>query len=102
MQAVSRSVSGPLDIETARHALEMLDGLLAVSNSRQSQIAPAGTGQDDMLRRILSIEPDVRNDTLERFVAHRWRPVFRSLRIMADADDLADTTLNVGRVLLDQ
>lgn len=102
MQAVNNSVSGPLDVETARHALEMLDGLLAVSNSRQSQAVPTGTGQDDVLRRILSVEPDVRNDTLERFVAHRWRRVFRSLRVMADADDLTDTTLNVGRTLLDQ
>ena len=102
MQAVNNSVSGPLDVETAKHALDMLDGLLAVSNSRQSQIAPTGTGQDDVLRRILSVEPDVRNDTLERFVAHRWRRVFRSLRVMADADELTDTTLNVGRALLDQ
>ena len=102
MQAVNRSVSGPLDIETARHALEMLDGLLAVSNSRQNQIAPTGTGQDDLLRRILSVEPAVRNETLERFVAHRWRRVYRSLRLMADANDLTDTTLNIGRTLLDQ
>lgn len=102
MQSVNNAVSGPLDVETARHALEMLDGLLAVSNSRQNQAVPTGTGQDDTLRRILSVEPDVRNDTLERFVAHRWRRVFRSLRLMADADDLTDTTLNVGRPLLDQ
>ena len=102
MHAVNNSVSGPLDVETARHALEMLDGLLAVSSSRQSQAMPTGTGQDDMLRRILSVEPDVRNDTLERFVAHRWRRVFRSLRVMADAEDLTDTTLNIGRALLDQ
>jgi hypothetical protein len=102
MQAVNKSVSGPLDIETARHALELLDGLLAVSNSRLTQITPTGTGQDDMLRRILSVEPDVRNDTLERFVAHRWRRVYRSMRIMADAEDFTDTTLNVGRQLLDQ
>lgn len=102
MQAVNESVSGPLDVETAKHALEMLDGLLAVSNSRQSQVVPTGTGQDEMLRRILSVEPDVRNDTLERFVAHRWRRVYRALRIMADADAMTDTTLNVGRTLLDQ
>lgn len=102
MQAVNNSVSGPLDVETARHALEMLEGLLAVSNSRQSQSTPTGTGQDDILRRILSVEPDVRNDTLERFVAHRWRKVFRSLRVMADADEMTDTSLNVGRTLLDQ
>ena len=63
----SRSDSrfGPLDVETARHALEMLDGLLAVSNSRQNQIAPTGTGQDDTLPQILSVEPDVRPDTLD-------------------------------------
>jgi hypothetical protein len=102
MQAVNNSVSGPLDVETARHALEMLEGLLAVSNSRQSQSTPTGTGQDEILRRILSVEPDVRNDTLERFVAHRWRKVFRSLRVMADADEMTDTSLNVGRSLLDQ
>ena len=102
MQAVNKSVSGPLDIETARHALDMLDGLLAVSKSRQTQVNPTGTGQDDALRRILSVEPDVRNDTLERFVAHRWRRVYRSLRVMADAEDFTDTTLNVGRIFLDQ
>lgn len=101
MQAVTNSVSGPLDVETARHALEMLDGLLAVSNSRRAQPEPAGTGQDDLLRRILSVEPDVRNDTLERFVGNRWRTVFRSLRVMADADSLTDTNLNVGRRFLD-
>jgi len=102
MQAVNESVSGPLDVETAKHALEMLDGLLAVSNSRHTQSTPTGTGQDEMLRRLLSVEPDVRNDTLERFVAHRWRRVFRALRVMADADGVTDTTLNVGRTLLDQ
>jgi hypothetical protein len=102
MQAVTENVSGPLDVETARHALEMLDGLLAVSNSRRGQSEPTGTGQNDVLRRILSVEPDVRNDSLERFVAHRWRKVYRSLRVMADAESFADSTLNVGRQLLDQ
>jgi len=51
MHAVNESVSGPLDVETAKHALEMLDGLLAVSSSRQVQATPTGTGQDEMLRR---------------------------------------------------
>ena len=40
MQAVNNNVSGPLDVETARHALEMLDGLLAVSNSRRARLVP--------------------------------------------------------------
>lgn len=102
MQSVNNNVSGPLDVETARHALEMLDGLLAVSNSRRSQPAPVGTGNDDLMRRVLAVEPDVRNDTLERFVAHRWRRVYRSLRVMADEESLTDSTMNIGRKILDQ
>jgi hypothetical protein len=102
MQSVNNNVSGPLDVETARHALEMLDGLLAVSNSRKSQPAPVGTGNDELMRRVLAVEPDVRNDTLERFVAHRWRRVYRSLRVMADEESLTDSTMNIGRKILDQ
>ncbi|TWT64383.1 reverse transcriptase domain-containing protein [Rubinisphaera italica] len=102
MQSVNNNVSGPLDVETARHALEMLDGLLAVSNSRKSQPAPEGTGNDELMRRVLAVEPDVRNDTLERFVAHRWRRVYRSLRVMADEESLTDSTMNIGRKILDQ
>lgn len=102
MQAVNTNVSGPLDVETARHALEMLDGLLAVSNSRKSQPTPEGTGHDERLKRVLAVEPDVRNDTLERFVAHRWRRVYRTLRVMADDESVADSTMNIGRTLLDQ
>ena len=103
MQAVNNSVSGPLDVETARHALEMLDGLLAISNGRQSQIAPTGTGRDLTCYAVYS-RSNLMSETipLRHFVANRWRRVYRSLRFMADADDLADTTLNVGRTLLDQ
>ncbi|QDT48911.1 Reverse transcriptase (RNA-dependent DNA polymerase) [Symmachiella dynata] len=102
MQSVNTNVSGPLDVETARHALEMLDGLLAVSNSRKNQPTPEGTGHDELLKRVLAVEPDVRNDTLERFVAHRWRRVYRSLRVMAEDENVSDSTMNVGRRLLDQ
>lgn len=102
MQSVNNNVSGPLDVETARHALEMLDGLLAVSNSRKNQPTHVGTGNDDLMRRVLAVEPDVRNDTLERFVAHRWRRVYRSLRVMADEESLTDSTMNIGRKILDQ
>ncbi|MHC2069761.1 RNA-directed DNA polymerase [Bremerella sp. T1] len=102
MQAVNTNVSGPLDVETARHALEMLDGLLAVSNSRKNQPDPVGTGSDELLKRVLAVEPDVRNDTLERFVAHRWRRVYRTLRVMADDESVSDSTLQIGRRILDQ
>ncbi|GAB5407429.1 MAG: RNA-directed DNA polymerase [Aureliella sp.] len=102
MQLVNNNVSGPLDVETARHALEMLDGLLAVSNSRKAQPAPEGTGNDELMRRVLAVEPDVRNDTLERFVAHRWRRVYRSLRVMSDEDSAGDSTMQIGRTILDQ
>ena len=102
MQSVNTNVSGPLDVETARHALEMLDGLLAVSNSRKNQPTPEGTGHDELLKRVLAVEPDVRNDTLERFVAHRWRRVYRTLRVMAEDENITDSTMNVGRKVLDQ
>ncbi|MBC8356888.1 MAG: hypothetical protein H8E66_33370, partial [Planctomycetes bacterium] len=102
MQAVQTEISGPMDVETARQALEMLDGLLATSGQRRQRLEPKGTGQDEALMRTFSVEPDVRTETLERFVAHRWRHVFRSLRVMADADGLPDSSLNVGRMLLDR
>lgn len=102
MQAVQAEISGPMDVETARQALEMLDGLLASSGQRRQSFMPKDTGQDDELTKMFSVEPDVRTETLERFVAHRWRHVFRSLRVMADADGLTDSSLNVGRRLLDR
>lgn len=102
MHTIGTHVSGPLDIATAKQALELLDGLLALSGQRRKELTPKGTGQDEALTRLFSAEPDVRNETVERFVAHRWRRVFRSLRVMSDAEGLADSSLNVGREFLDQ
>lgn len=102
MRAVVTQISGPLDVASARQALEELDGLLAASTRRREKLKIAGTGQDEALRRLLSPEPDVRNETVERFVAHRWRRVYRSLRLMSDAEGFTDSSLNVGRAFLDQ
>lgn len=102
MRAVVTQISGPLDVATARQALEELDGLLATSTRRREELKVEGTGQDEALRRLLAPEPDVRNETVERFVAHRWRRVYRSLRIMSDAEGFTDSSLNVGRAFLDQ
>jgi hypothetical protein len=102
MQTISTRVSGPLDVTTAKQALELLDGLLALSGQRRKGLVPKDTGQDEALARLFATEPDVRNETVERFVAHRWRRVFRSLRVMSDAEGLSDSSLNVGREFLDQ
>ncbi len=102
MRSVTRSVSGPLDTDTAIHALEVLDGLLAVSNAKTMKLDPTETGADKEIRRAFAVDPDVRIDSLERFVAHRWRKVFRELRLMADDGDGSESDLWFGRTMLDR
>jgi hypothetical protein len=102
MQSVTRSVSGPLDTDTAIHALEVLDGLLAVSKAKTLKLEPTETGADKEIRRAFAVDPDVRIDSLERFVAHRWRKVFRELRLMADDGDGSESDLRFGRTMLDR
>lgn len=102
MQSVTRSVSGPLDTDTAIHALEVLDGLLAVSKAKTTKLEPTETGADKEIRRAFAVDPDVRIDSLERFVAHRWRKVFRELRLMADDGDGSESDLRFGRMMLDR
>ncbi len=102
IRSVTRSVSGPLDTDTAIHVLEALDGLLAVSNATTEKLEPTKTGADMEIRRAFAVDPDVRIDSLERFVAHRWRKVFRELRLMADEGDGSESDLWFGRTMLDR
>jgi hypothetical protein len=79
IRVVQTNISGPLDVPTARDTLGMLDALLASKADTAPEFEDASdVGQQ--LRAIFATQLDVRDDTLARFSANRWRKAYRSLR----------------------
>jgi Reverse transcriptase (RNA-dependent DNA polymerase) len=87
MRMIQKNVSGPLDIVTARNTLEMIEGLLATKPETVADFSDSPTSPDETLRSIFNVKLDVRDETLARFSANRWKSAFRSLRPICEEDE---------------
>ena len=99
MAAIQREVSGPMDVTTAEQVLGMLDGLF----KKTAVVDAGGVPVDDSspLSVLFATEPDVQPTTVDRFVANRWKSVFRTLRLMTGGDPGPSASLDSDIRLLD-
>lgn len=74
VERIQENVSGAMDIETAQSTLQMIEGLDAL---RMGSDLDFGKEEN-----FLTTDTDIRDDTLARFAAGRWRKTYRSLRPM--------------------
>ena len=72
VERIQENVSGAMDIETAQSTLQMIEGLDSLRNGSDLDF-----GKDE---NFLTTDTDIRDDTLARFAAGRWRKTYRSLR----------------------
>lgn len=89
MKNVDQQLSGPLDLTSAWDLSALLQGLLEIPQST--------TGKDvevNELIRLIDQKPDVENDSVCRFAAHRIRKVLRLSRILAF--DECETEISFG------
>lgn len=100
MRMIQKNVSGPLDVVTARNTLEMIEGLLATKPETVADFSDSPTSPDQTLRSIFNVKLDVRDETLARFSANRWKSAFRSLRPICEEDE-DDRSDDPSRPILD-
>ena len=79
MDRIQAAVSGGFDAVEGERILDTVQSLI------RSQPATFADDEDD--KWYLSPVPDVRDDTVARFAARRFRITYRSLRPLLDADD---------------
>jgi len=79
MEHVQSRISGPMDIKTVWETTETLQGLLDITTINKDQVS------DDMIR-LVKLKPDVRDDTISRFAAHRLKKTLRLARILSYDD----------------
>lgn len=72
VERIQENVSGAMDIDTAQSTLQMIEGLDALRNGSDLDF-----GNEE---NFLNTGTDIRDDTLARFAAGRWRKTYRSLR----------------------
>ena len=99
MQSISRELSRPLDQTNAGQALEILDGLMAFTRRPEDQGLLRNSGEEARrtYARFTTSGGDVPPDSVERFVAHRWRLIYRHLVLLADYETAEDSgNLNVS------
>ena len=87
MNRIQSAVSGGFDALGGEEILDAIQGLIRAPE-------PLGVGDDSGWR--LSPVPDVRDDTVARFGAARYRTTFRSIRPLLQDDDAPDES-EVGR-----
>lgn len=77
MQRIQSAISGGFDAAGGEEVIQAVQGLI------RSQTAIMSAAEEDGLRPFTAI-PDVRDDTIGRFAAARFRSTFRSLRPLLD------------------
>ena len=77
MEHTQNKISGPMDIQTAWETTETLQGLLDVAATRKKR-------DDDEIIRLVDLKPDVKNDTIRRFAAHRLKKTLRLVRVLSN------------------
>lgn len=90
LRIVQANISGPLDVPTARDTLGMLDALLTTKADTAPEF-PENSDLGRQLSAIFGVQLDVRDDTLARFSANRWRTAYRALRPLTEPDPASPT-----------
>lgn len=72
VERIQENVSGAMDIEMAQSTLQMIEGLDSLRDGSDLDF-----GKEE---NFLTTGTDIRDDTLARFAAGRWRKTYRSLR----------------------
>ena len=89
MKRINHNASGVMDLFVGEETLELIENLLYSSESSSAVFAERFPDS------VLGAKPDVKEESIARFAAHRFRQAFRTLRPMCDSDD---RELNVEEV----
>lgn len=83
MKSVQNRISNAPDQELLEQTSAALDHLLIIAESK-----PLGNNEGNSLKLAHIVKPqgDVRDDTIKRFLAYRYRTVLRQRRLMADSE----------------
>ncbi|MCD0458649.1 RNA-directed DNA polymerase [Roseiconus lacunae] len=76
MQRINENTSGVMDVFLGGETLDLVEGLFYSTGS--TRLNPGNRFQGT----VLDLEPDVREQTVSRFAANRFRMIFRTLRPM--------------------
>ena len=98
LQRINHNVSGTMDIITGLETMDLIEGVLAGQEHTE-----LGLGTEHS-KTFFAAKPDVRDETVARFSANRFRRTYRSLRpLCTDDDDPTDGSLlpTLSRISLD-
>lgn len=94
MQRIQTAISGGFDAAGGEEVIQAVQGLV------RSQAELALTPSEGI--RALTPTPDVKDETLGRFAAGRFRKTYRSLRPLLDTRSIADTVANPKSEISDE
>lgn len=83
MKNVQNRISNAPDQEVLEQTAAALDHLLVISESKTAENKDTNPLK---LAHIVTPQADVRDDTIKRFIAYRYRKVLRQRRLMADSE----------------
>lgn len=88
MKRINQNASGVIDLMVGEETIDLIEGLF---NLREE---PALDFEDRFRDTFLAAKPDIRDETVARFAANRFRRTFRSLRpLCPDAPEKSDESL---------
>ncbi|WP_417739138.1 RNA-directed DNA polymerase [Rosistilla oblonga] len=80
MNRINRNASGVVDMFRGEETLDLIEGLFYSTRSKPLELGERFEGT------ILDSQPDVREETVSRFAAHRFRTAYRTLRPMSEPE----------------
>ncbi|MCC7338741.1 MAG: RNA-directed DNA polymerase [Pirellulaceae bacterium] len=78
MDRINRNASGVMDAAIGEETLDLIEGLLHSTRTKPLVLGDRFQGT------VLDKQPDIREETVARFAAHRFRIAFRTLRPMTE------------------
>ena len=87
MSRINRNASGVMDMFRGEETLDLIEGLFYSTRSKPMELGERFEGT------ILDSQPDVREETVSRFAANRFRAAYRTLRPMSEPEREVDSDL---------
>jgi hypothetical protein len=78
MDRINRNASGVMDAAIGEETLDLIEGLLHSTRTKPMVLSERFQGT------VLDKQPDIREETVARFAAHRFRMAYRTLRPMTE------------------
>jgi hypothetical protein len=78
MDRINRNASGVMDVAIGEETLDLIEGLLHSTRPKPMVLSERFQGT------VLDKQPDIREETVARFAAHRFRIAYRTLRPMTE------------------